>query len=142
MKFKLIVQIVLTFLVFTVMTISIPAKDEKGKSYVKVIYFHGEQRCQTCLTIEELTKQAVEGNFSNELKTGKIVLNIVNYDEEKNKHYMDDYKLYNQALIITKVVDGKQKKWKDLPKIWEYSGDNNKFFSYVKNEVKKYITAK
>lgn len=142
MKSKAIIMLVFVLILSIINADKSNAKNEKAKSYVKVIYFHGEQRCQTCLTIEELTKHAVEGNFSNELKSGEIVLNVINYDEEKNKHYMDDYKLYNQALIVVKYVEGKQKKWKDLPKIWEFSGDSKKFFSYVKNEVKKYLSMK
>lgn len=36
---------------------------------VEVIYFHGKQRCATCMAIEKNAKEVVNTLFANELKT-------------------------------------------------------------------------
>ena len=31
----------------------------KGKNYVEVLYFHGKQRCATCIAIEKYAREVV-----------------------------------------------------------------------------------
>ena len=38
---------------------------------VEVIYFHGKQRCATCMAIEKNTREVLNSMFANELKSGK-----------------------------------------------------------------------
>ena len=44
-----------------------PQKEEAkpAKDYVEVIYFHGKQRCVTCRSIEENTKELLANNLNN-----------------------------------------------------------------------------
>lgn len=108
-------------------------------NYVKVIYFHGNRRCHTCVTIEEYIKEAVNGYFEEEMKSGKVKWAAINYDEEKNEHYLKDFNMFNQTLILIKYKNGKQTEWKDCEKIWELVRDRDKFLDYVKKEVKDYL---
>lgn len=39
---------------------------------VEVLYFHGKQRCATCMAIEQQAREVVEKDFANEQKSGKI----------------------------------------------------------------------
>jgi hypothetical protein len=110
-----------------------------GKSYVKVYYFHGDRRCKTCNTIEDYSKAFVRNNFNKSLENGDLAMEIVNYDKEENEHYTEMFDLFNQALIIVRYEDGKMKEWKNLPKIWEYVSDENKFEKYVVKEIRKYL---
>ncbi|MFH1051340.1 MAG: nitrophenyl compound nitroreductase subunit ArsF family protein [bacterium] len=121
---------------------SIVTSANKPKDYVKVYYFHGDNRCQTCLTIEKYTTEAVEQYYEKELESGDVYLEIINFDKKKNKGFVDKYKLYNQALVMVRFANDKQVEWKDCPKIWETVGDRDKFFSYVKNEVRQYLKKK
>ena len=36
----------------------------KGKNYVEVLYFHGKQRCATCIAIEKYAREVVEKDFT------------------------------------------------------------------------------
>ena len=112
---------------------------KSDKDYVKVIYFHGDFRCTTCNRLEKFTKETVRETFKKELKNQLVKLEIINFDKDENKHFTDDYNLFNQALIVVKYKNGKQKEWKNLEKIWEYSGDQSKFSDYVEKEIKKYL---
>ena len=47
------------------------------KDRVEVIYFHGKQRCATCMAIEKNAKEVVNTLFANELKNGTVVFKTV-----------------------------------------------------------------
>ena len=136
-------------IVFTLMMTTPAFSGETGKvqktdvnqpsHYLVVTYFHTTFRCPTCHRIEELSSQAVKANFAYELKTGKVVWQVINVDEPENKHYNKDYQLYTKSLIISEVKDGKEVRWKNLEKIWTLVRNEAKFDEYVKTEIMEWL---
>ncbi|MDA3896088.1 MAG: nitrophenyl compound nitroreductase subunit ArsF family protein [Desulfobacteraceae bacterium] len=117
-----------------------PATEVKPAAHqIVVTYFHTTARCPTCHTIEELSSKAVQLNFEEALKSGKVVWRVINVDEPENKHYNDDYQLYTKSLIISEVKDGKEVRWKNLEKIWVLVRDDEKFDAYVKDEIADWL---
>ena len=114
-----------------------PAKPRPGN--LVVYYFHGGFRCPSCLKIEKYTKESVESNYKDQIKSGKIVFKIINIDVKGNEHFIMDYQLYTKSVIVSLVKDGKQTKWKNLPKVWEYLNNKPRFLSYIKDEVGQYL---
>ena len=47
------------------------------KDRVEVIYFHGKQRCATCMAIEKNAKEVINTLFANEMKNGTVVFKTV-----------------------------------------------------------------
>jgi len=101
-----------------------------------VYYFHGNFRCHSCTMIENLTKQAVNSGFGDQLKNGRVELKIINIEETGNEHYVDDYKLYTKSVVVSDVKNGKEASWKNLDKVWTLLGSDDKFMEYIKTEVK------
>jgi len=139
LKSLLIVTVMVFVGILTVSNIRSQEQDKNKTNYVKVIYFHGENRCSSCLKIEKYSSEAVNNQFKKELDQGKVNWSVINFDEDKNKHYTDDYQLFNQTLIVAKYQNGKQVKWKACDKVWELLGDRKKFDKYIKDEVNKYL---
>jgi len=108
-------------------------------SYVTAYYFHGNYRCSNCKKIEQYSREAIEKYFKEQLKTKRLVFNIINIDLPENKHYVEDYQLYTRSLIIAEFKDGKQVKWENLTKVWDYLNDRDKFYKYVQSEIQKYL---
>ena len=104
-------------------------------SQVIAYYFHGTMRCPTCHKLEQYSKEAIESNFKDALDSGKLKFREVNIDDKGNEHYGSDYQLYTKSLILSLVKDGKEAKWVNLDKIWEYVGNKQRFIDYVKNAV-------
>lgn len=52
------------------------AQSEK-QDRVEVLYFHGKQRCATCMAIEKNAKEAVEAQFEAQLKNGALVFKTI-----------------------------------------------------------------
>ena len=115
-----------------------PVVKEASKKFI-AFYFHGNFRCTNCKKIEQYSGEAIEKYFKEQLKTKKLVFNIINIDLPENKHFTEDYQLYTRSLIIAEFKDGKQVNWKNLTKVWDYLNDRDKFYEYVKSEIQKYL---
>jgi len=96
---------------------------------LKIIYFHSERRCPTCISIEDNTKKTLNTYFANQLKDGTIVLQILNVEEDKNLKMVEKYEADGSSLYLTKVSGTK-----------ETTTDFTNFaFSYSRNQAEKFI---
>jgi hypothetical protein len=111
------------------------AAPDKPATKVVAYYFHGTFRCPTCHKLELYSKEAIETNFQDELASGRLAFKVINVEDKGNEHYMSDYQLYTKSLILSLVKDGKEIKSKNLEKIWDYVGNKQKYFDYVKSEI-------
>jgi hypothetical protein len=107
--------------------------------YVIAYYFHGDQRCATCYKLESYSLEALKTGFAEGLADSSLIWKTVNYDQKKNKHFIDDYKLYTKALILSRVRSGKEVAWKNLDQIWQLVGDKDKYLTYVQTETFKFL---
>ncbi|MCX6154958.1 MAG: nitrophenyl compound nitroreductase subunit ArsF family protein [Candidatus Kapabacteria bacterium] len=133
---KFIFSISIFFLLFAFSS-SINAQEKKVR--IDVLYFHATTRCHGCLTIEEYIKNSMNAVFSIEMKDSLIVSSSIDFQQTENEHFQDDYKFESQTLILSKKVNGKEVKWKNLDKIWDYSSDYQKFQKYIEDEINKFI---
>ena len=111
------------------------AVENVSGAHVVAYYFHGQMRCPTCHKLEQYSKEAIEINFKDELTSGKLEFKVVNVENSGNEHYGKDYQLYTKSLILSLVKDGKEIKWKNMDKIWEYVSNKKRFVDYVKSGV-------
>ena len=123
-----------------------PAKDRGAASAATDIskklvayYFHGDFRCDSCKKIEQYSREAVEKYFVDQLKTGEVVFKIINTDRPENKHFINDDQLYTRSLVIAEFKGDTRLKWKNLTGVWNYLGDSEAFYDYVKTEIQTYL---
>lgn len=102
-------------------------------------YFHGIYRCATCRKIEDLTRQAIKEGFPEDLKQGRLEYRVVNVEQSGNEHFIKDYQLFTKSVIIVDMQGGKQMRWKNLNKVWEYVLNREAFLKYIQGEVKAYL---
>lgn len=102
-------------------------------------YFHGDRRCPTCMKLEAYSGEAVQSGFEKEVKDSLFVFRTVNWDREENAHYLDEYKLFTKALILSRVRDGKEIAWVNLDSIWQLVGDKDRFIKYVQTHSRSFI---
>jgi len=124
---------------------SAPVPDLRGDTTlgpgkrVVAYYLHGRVRCASCMKIESLSGKAIRGRFPEELRTGLLVFREVNVEEPGNRHFIDDYRLTSQSLVIVEYRDGRQVRWKNLEKVWTLLGSEKEFFPYVQEGVSSYL---
>ncbi len=106
---------------------------------VVAYYFYGNVRCQTCRKIEAYTSESILATFTNELSARTLEWKTANVDEKENEHFVKDYELTSRAVVLVKIVDGKQAEWKSLARIWDLVGDKDLFQKYIKDETKAFL---
>ncbi len=112
---------------------------EVPKTKVIAYYFHGDFRCPTCYRLERYSKEAIDTHFKDVLSSGKLEFKAINVDEKANEHFVNDYQLYTKSLVISLVRGGKEEKFKNLTKIWEYVGNKQRFYDYVWDEIAAFL---
>lgn len=104
-----------------------------------VYYFHGTRRCNTCRTIEAYAKEAVEGKFSEQLRSGQISWRVVNTDEPENEHFVGDFGLVSSSLVIVQVAGDKVARHQILQDAWTLVRNKVHFIEYVQRSVAEYL---
>lgn len=99
-------------------------------------YFHPTARCESCINIENFTKELIEKKYS---KNPEIKFFALNIEDTQNEHFRKDYDLKFSSVVISKTKDNKEEKYKNLDSIWTYSSDKEGFNRYVISEIKEFI---
>jgi len=120
-------------------TLAAELKELRQNDQVVVFYLHMNRRCMTCNKLEAYSKEAIESGFAEQLKDSSVVFRIENFEQEGNEHFVKEYQLYSQSLILSRQHDGKETEWKNLDKIWKLVGNKEEFISYVQTEVANFI---
>ena len=79
-------------------TKSVAENQQTKKDVVEVLYFHGAQRCATCMAIEKNTKELLEAAYAEQLKSGKLVFSSV--DITKEEAIAERYEVSWSSLIL------------------------------------------
>ena len=90
-----------------------PAAADPARKVV-AYYFHGKVRCSTCVKIEMYTDQTLTAAFPGELASGLLEWKPVNVNTQGNEHYTTDYQLYTKSVVLSELVNGKERRWKNL----------------------------
>ena len=90
---------------------AVTVKEQSGKvkDFVEVLYFHGKQRCVTCRSIEQNTKELVEAKFARQMKEGKVVYRVIDISKKENARIAEKYEVTWSSLFLVKHKSGKEK---------------------------------
>lgn len=102
-------------------------------------YFHGNVRCPTCINIEQFTDETLKTYFAADLADGRLEWRVINREVPPNEHFVQDYGLYSQALIIIDSIPGQKAEFKNLEAMWDYAHDKPAFMEWVRGEVDQYL---
>ena len=90
---------------------AVTVKEQSGKvkDFVEVLYFHGKQRCVTCRSIEQNTKELVEAKFARQMKEGKVVYRVIDISKKENARIAEKYEVTWSSLFLVQHKSGKEK---------------------------------
>lgn len=99
---------------------------------LEVYCFHGTRQCETCKNMKANTKTALDKYFAAQLKDSSIVFSIINVDDKKNEKLAEKFQATGTALMINKVVNGKDSivDWSDFA--FEKANDNEVYIAELK----------
>ena len=110
-----------------------------AKDGIVAYYFHTTYRCTSCRKIEAYSRLAIESGFAGDIASGRLQIRLVNIDDQDNKHYVQDYKLYTKSLVLSERADGREVRWKNLTRVWELLNDEPAFVDYVQRETRSFL---
>ena len=94
------------------------------KDRVEVVYFHGKQRCVTCMAIEKYAREVVNQDFAEEQKSGKVVFKVVDISTAEGKKLAKDYRVTWSSLFVNGWKGGKETR-NDMTKFAFKNARNN-----------------
>lgn len=99
---------------------------------IEVYCFHGTRQCETCKNMKANTKKTLDTYFASQLKDSSIVFSIIDVDDAKNEKLAEKFQATGTALMITKIVNGKDSimDWSDFA--FEKANDNEAYISELK----------
>jgi hypothetical protein len=75
------------------------AQTANDTTIVNVYYFHGKQRCKTCIAVGDVAKQTVKKAFAD---NDKVIFTEINTSEKGSEALVEKYEVTWNALIIAK----------------------------------------
>ena len=102
---------------------------------LEVYCFHGTRQCETCKNMKANTKTALDNYFATQLKDSSIVFSIIDVDDAKNEKLAEKFQATGTALMINKVINGKDSivDWSDFA--FEKANDNEVFILELKTKL-------
>jgi hypothetical protein len=119
----------------TTVDTSIPANG------VVAYYFHATARCSSCITIEKWTADAIQTEFAAQLADGTLTWRVVDVQEPANAHFIQDYQLVSQSVVLVRYTNGQPGKWENLQMVWQLLGDNKAFADYITSSTRTFMEA-
>jgi hypothetical protein len=111
------------------------AEEQVVQPAVEVYYFHFSRRCNTCVSVEENSKQAMETLYPEKMKSGEYIFQGVNLDEKDSETIANRLGVASQTLLI---VHG-DKKIDITGEGFMYAGNLEKMKSMIQKKVEEIL---
>lgn len=107
---------------------------------VEVLYFHGPQRCKTCVALEKATKELLDSKFASQLKAGKVKFREIDLSTKDGEKLGDKYEIAWSSLIIVRK-QGKKEKVADMTDDgFRYAvNDKAKIQSLIQQKINEFL---
>lgn len=103
---------------------------------VTAYYFHYTRRCETCRALEAYAKDSLESAFAKDFQDGRLAWRSVNLEDPGNGHFVKDYSLEYQSVVLTGGRNPDA--WRKLDRVWRLVMDKPKFYQYVQDEYRSF----
>lgn len=95
----------LLFMLLSLMVLTAAAQ-KAARDGVEVLYFHGKQRCATCMAIEKYAREVVQQDFAAEAKSGKVRFRVVDITTPEGAKEAKAYKVTWSSLYVNRWKGG------------------------------------
>ena len=87
---------------------------------------------------ESFVREAVERDFAVELKSGVVVIKVIDADSAEKQRLIEEFKPVPPAVVLAVSINGKTADWKNLDKIRELVADKNAYLDYIRNNIREF----
>lgn len=110
------------------------------KPVVEVLYFHGPQRCKTCVALQQAAKEVVEKQFAAQAKAGSVKFREIDLASKEGEKLGDKYEVAWSSLVIVRK-QGKKEKVADMTdEGFRYAvKDKAKIQALIRNKINEFL---
>ena len=139
-KLSYLLMIVAIMIPFMVLNAQSPSQKSANSPVVEVLYFHGPQRCKTCVALENAAKEVVNTRFANDVKSSKVKFKEIDLSTKEGEKIGDKYEVAWSSLIIVRK-DGKKEKIANLTDDgFRYAVNNKvKIQGLIADKIKEFL---
>lgn len=115
------------------------AADNLQQNRLIVYYFHRSMRCTGCINVEEGAYQAVSIDHEEDIADGSLEWQSINFEEPEYGHFMAEYDLYSQELILIEMRDGIEIRYGAIAEVWQHWDDKTKIRQIVNGLIEEWL---
>ncbi|MFZ4592187.1 MAG: nitrophenyl compound nitroreductase subunit ArsF family protein [Ignavibacteria bacterium] len=137
-KYKIEALTIMIVLIVSILLLSCSKEKVFGTNDITytVYYFHPTARCESCINIENFTKELITTKYTTPIAMKYVALNI---EDKENEHFRKDFNLKFSSVVIVKSKKGETEKYKNLDSIWTYSENKFNYFNYADREILSFL---
>ncbi len=105
--------------------------------YVTVYYMHATFRCETCNTIEKMTRELLDKAYAAELADGRIKWQEVDFQEDEL--LAEKFGVVASCVVVTRVEEGKIVDFKRLDEVWTLMQNPGQFNQYISAAINLFL---
>ncbi len=105
-----------------------------------VYYFHSNQRCSRCQSIESQSHDTVHADFASQLERGDMEWKVLNHEEPAGAELGKKFEVDLPVVVLAWTTGGEIKDWKRLDKVWGLAKDKPAFADYIRSEINQMLT--
>ncbi|GBE14719.1 hypothetical protein BMS3Abin14_00769 [bacterium BMS3Abin14] len=106
---------------------------------IVVYYFHRKFICRSCEGIDEVVLEGLERYFPSDFSEGRLAMCTVNLDEPGNLHYLDDFDIVFNSIVVVDKRKGKVARFKNIEDLWDIFPDRKATIDLIRDEVSGFL---
>jgi len=106
-------------------------------NYVAVYYLHSTFRCETCNTIESMTKALLDREYHEALEDGSIQWREIDF--MKNTALAKQFDIAASCVVVADIRDGSVLRYRRLDEVWTLLNDRSAFDDYIRTAIETYL---
>ena len=84
-------------------------KKGQKNAVVEILYFHGKQRCATCIAIGNSSQEVINKFFASEVKQGRVAFKEIDFSTPEGEKIADKYRVSSSSLFVNQWKNGREK---------------------------------
>jgi hypothetical protein len=124
----------------SVKTVNVSSEGSINGNYIAVYYLHTTFRCETCNTIDSMTKDLLYKNYNTELDNGNIQWQEVDF--MNNTKIAKQFNVAASCVVVALIDQGKIRDYKRLDEVWTLMKEPKAFNVYISDAIDGYLTPK
>lgn len=111
-----------------------------NENQIVVYYFHRKFRCQSCDVLESTLQRTLQVTYADQFGAGRLAMCVINVDEPENRHYLEQFQILSNSIVIVRKKSGLVSSYKTLESIWDISQDREAIDQMLRTEVAGFLS--